>query len=221
ELDDQLYQLRWSGETLKVEPQVFKLLAYLIVHRDRVISREELFGNLWPGQVVSEAALTYCIAKARKAVQDDGIQQHIIKTQHSHGYRFIAKVTVYVDSPPQDKQTISIAQDKVSPVHFGPKTYRPTRRMALLGLLLVFGWIASLWQFSFQLPATSGGLFGTRREAIRDVAQTAGKLCSWWIPATDNQPALDSLLRGWDYYSLLTPEADAQARQRFQHAIAL
>jgi DNA-binding winged helix-turn-helix (wHTH) protein len=35
ELDDQLYQLRRSGETVKVEPQVFKLLAYLIAHRDR------------------------------------------------------------------------------------------------------------------------------------------------------------------------------------------
>jgi DNA-binding response OmpR family regulator len=72
-LDDQLYQLRRAGEAVKVEPQVFKLLTYLIVHRDRVVSREELFEQLWPGQVVSEAALTYCMAKARKAVHDDGI----------------------------------------------------------------------------------------------------------------------------------------------------
>src|SRR5215510_240879 len=133
ELDDQLYQLRRSGETVKVEPQVFKLLAYLITHRDRVISREELFEKLWPGQVVSEAALTYCVAKARKTVQDDGIQQHIIKTLHGHGYRFIAKITVYVDTPLQENQTISISEDKVLPLQFAPGTYRPTRRLTLIG----------------------------------------------------------------------------------------
>src|SRR4051794_27071844 len=145
ELDDRLYQFRRSGETLKVEPQVFKLLAYLVTHRDRVISREELFEKLWPGQVVSEAALTYCVAKAPKAVQDDGIQQLVIKTQHGHGYRFMAKITEYVNSPPQDRRTISIAEDQVLPVQFVPRTSWSTRRLILIGLLFVFGWITSLF----------------------------------------------------------------------------
>jgi DNA-binding winged helix-turn-helix (wHTH) protein len=205
ELDDQLYQLRRSGETVKVEPQVFKLLAYLIVHRNRVISREELFEKLWPGQVVSEAALTYCIAKARKAVQDDGIQQHVINTQHGHGYRFVATITVQVDSSPQNKQSISIAEDRILPVQRVPRTSWSTRRLLFVGLFLVLGWIASLWQLHFQPSATSDVLFTLRREAFREVTQVEGKLCSWWIPATNNQPALDSLLRGWDYYSLPNP----------------
>jgi tetratricopeptide (TPR) repeat protein len=152
-------------------------------------------------------------------VQDDGIQQHIIKTQHGHGYRFIAKITVYVDESSPVKMAIS--EDKVLPLQFAPRTHRQSRRLALVSLLFVFAWITSLWQLSFQLPATSGVLSTTRREPIREVAQTKGKLCRWWIPATDNQLALDSLLRGWDYYSLLTPEANAQARQMFQRATEL
>jgi DNA-binding winged helix-turn-helix (wHTH) protein len=92
ELDEQVYQLRRSGEALPIEPQVFKLLSYLITHRDRAVSREELFDKLWPGQVVGDAALTYCVAKARKAVQDTGAKQRVIKTVHGHGYRFIAPV---------------------------------------------------------------------------------------------------------------------------------
>ena len=67
-LNERLYQLGYADETVPVEPHVFKLLVYLITHRDRVVTRNELFDNLWPGQVVGDAALTYCVAKARKAV---------------------------------------------------------------------------------------------------------------------------------------------------------
>ena len=64
ELDEQTYQLCQSGEIVAIEPQAFNLLAYLIAHRDLAVSREELFDKLWPGQVVGDAALTYCVAKA-------------------------------------------------------------------------------------------------------------------------------------------------------------
>lgn len=219
ELDDQLYQLRRSGQPVKIEPQVFKLLVYLIAHSDRVISREELFEKLWPGQIVSEAALTYCMAKSRKAVQDDGLQQQIIKTQHGHGYRFVAGVTVSVDelSPKKSRP----AADKVLPVQLAPRTYRQGRRLVLISLLFIFGWIASLWQISFRLPATSGGFPRAKLETVLEVTRTEGKLCRQWILSTDNQIALDSLLRGWDYYSLRTPEANVRAQQMFQRAIEL
>ena len=37
ELDAQLYELRHAGTLLKIEPQVFNVLAYLIQHRDRTV----------------------------------------------------------------------------------------------------------------------------------------------------------------------------------------
>ena len=98
ELDEQLYQLRRCGEVVPLEPQVFRLFAYLLAHRERVVSRDELFEKLWPGQVVGDAALTYCVAKARKAVQDTGTQQRILKTIHGHGYRLIAHVPIQAES---------------------------------------------------------------------------------------------------------------------------
>lgn len=93
ELDEQLYQLRRTGELVEIEPKVFDLLVYLIEHHDRVVSKDELLDKLWPDQVVSETALTQCIMAARKAVGDDGARQHTIKTQHGRGYRFVAPVT--------------------------------------------------------------------------------------------------------------------------------
>ncbi len=92
ELDEQLYQLRRNSAPVALEPKVFDVLAYLIHHRDRVVSKDELLDKLWPGQVVGENALTRCIRAARAAVGDDGTRQEIIETQHGRGYRFVAAV---------------------------------------------------------------------------------------------------------------------------------
>ncbi|HVM96268.1 MAG TPA: AAA family ATPase, partial [Candidatus Acidoferrales bacterium] len=94
ELDAALCELRSSGRPVKTEPQVFRLLAYLIAHRDRVVTRDELFEQLWPGEFVSDAALSYCIAAARKAVRDDGQRQRIIETIPRRGFRFLPDVRV-------------------------------------------------------------------------------------------------------------------------------
>lgn len=90
ELDTQRYELRRTGEPCKVEPKAFDLLVYLIQHRDRAVTRDELFEQVWSGEFISDAVLSHHIMVARKAVGDDGRAQRVIKTVHGRGYRFIA-----------------------------------------------------------------------------------------------------------------------------------
>jgi DNA-binding winged helix-turn-helix (wHTH) protein len=90
ELDTQTYELRLAGTPLQIEPQAFKVLAYLIQHYHRTVTRQELLEHLWPEQYTSEAVLSYCIMTARKAVGDSGRLQRVIKTIHGRGFRFIA-----------------------------------------------------------------------------------------------------------------------------------
>lgn len=92
ELDTQLYELRRAGERLKIEPQVFNVLAYLVQHHDRTVTKEEFLTTLWPDQFTNEAVLSYCIMTARKALGDSGRAQKVIKTLHGRGFRFIAPV---------------------------------------------------------------------------------------------------------------------------------
>jgi len=92
ELDTQLFELRSVGIPLPLEPKVFDLLTHLIWNRDRVVTKQELLTHLWPQQFVSDAALSYCIMAARKAVGDSGRGQRVIKTLHERGYRFVAAV---------------------------------------------------------------------------------------------------------------------------------
>lgn len=92
ELHERLYQLHRNGVPVPLEPKVFDVLVYLLQHRDRVVSKDELLDKLWPGQVVGENALTRCIRAARLAVGDDRTKQSVIETQHGRGYRFIGEV---------------------------------------------------------------------------------------------------------------------------------
>jgi adenylate cyclase len=92
-LDTAQYRLCLSDTPVSIEPQVFDLLVYLIENRERVVSRDELLEKLWEGKVVTDAALGVGLKGVRKAVQDDGSKQQVIKTVHGRGYQFIAEVT--------------------------------------------------------------------------------------------------------------------------------
>ena len=91
-LDMQRDELRAAAEVVRLDRQVFAVLAYLVQHHDRIVRRRELFEQLWPGCFVSDAALERCITVARRAVGDSGSCQHTIQTVHGRGYRFIAPV---------------------------------------------------------------------------------------------------------------------------------
>ncbi len=113
ELDADLYQLRRGGQPVKLEPKVFNVLAHLITHRDRLVTKQELFERLWPGEFVSDSALTYCIKAARKAVGDDGAAQRVIATVHRRGYRFVAPVSEHTS--PTDPSISSRSSERSSP----------------------------------------------------------------------------------------------------------
>ena len=91
-LDIPLRELRRGTARIKVEPQVFDLLAYLITRRDRVISKDELIEAVWHGRIVSDSALTTRINGARQAIGDNGAEQRQIRTIRRRGFRFVGDV---------------------------------------------------------------------------------------------------------------------------------
>jgi TolB-like protein/Tfp pilus assembly protein PilF len=91
-LDTNRRELCRRGEPIAVEPQVFDLLVYLIEHRDRVVSKDDLIGVVWGGRIVSESTLTSRINAARKALGDSGEKQELIRTIARKGLRFVGEV---------------------------------------------------------------------------------------------------------------------------------
>jgi adenylate cyclase len=91
-LDVDRRELRRGTDLVAVQPQVFDLLVYLVVNRDRVISREDLLASVWQGRIVSESALDSRINAARSAIGDSGQEQRLIKTLPRKGIRFVGAV---------------------------------------------------------------------------------------------------------------------------------
>ncbi|TVQ34331.1 MAG: hypothetical protein EA370_10805 [Wenzhouxiangella sp.] len=92
--DRAAYRLERSGELLAMEPKALELLAILIEHRDRAVSRQELFDSLWPGQDVGDSSLSSLIYSLRQALGDSAGQKSFIRTVHRRGYQFIAEIDI-------------------------------------------------------------------------------------------------------------------------------
>jgi TolB-like protein len=98
-LDLKRRELRRAGELVALEPKVFDLLAFLVQHRDRVVSRDDLIDSVWQGRIVSDSAVTTRINAARRAVGDDGTAQRLIRTFTRKGVRFMGDVTEIAELP--------------------------------------------------------------------------------------------------------------------------
>ena len=93
-LDADRRDLQVAGNSVTTQPKAFELLLYLVRNRHRAVDKDELQDKLWPRSIVTETALTRCVMKARRAVNDDADRQSVIKTVHGHGYRFIADIKI-------------------------------------------------------------------------------------------------------------------------------
>jgi DNA-binding winged helix-turn-helix (wHTH) protein/TolB-like protein len=141
-LDTSRYRISSGDTVIAAEPKVFDLLVYLIRHRDRVLSREELFREVWEGREVSDATLSNHVKSARKILGDNGELQKTILTIRGRGYQFVAPVTVVPegaavagDDPPAP---LPVADPVASP-------FAPAWRVAIAGVLLLaalLGWRA-------------------------------------------------------------------------------
>jgi len=91
-LDTDRRELRRGTELVRLEPQVFDLLVYLIRNRERVVSKDDLIAAIWGGRIVSESALTTRINAVRSAIGDSGDEQRLVKTFQRKGIRFVGAV---------------------------------------------------------------------------------------------------------------------------------
>ena len=91
-LDTDRFELYRNETRLAAEPQVIELLTLLLEQRQRMVSKDEIYGCIWKGRIVSEAALSSRIKSLRQLLGDNGRSQAVIKTVHRKGFRFVAEV---------------------------------------------------------------------------------------------------------------------------------
>ena len=109
ELDLQTGELRHAGQRVKLQEQPFQVLATLLEHPGKMVTREELRSKLWPEDtfVDFDHSLNAAIKRLRDALGESADAPVFIETLARRGYRFIAPV------------------NGSSPVQAEPQSHRP------------------------------------------------------------------------------------------------
>jgi len=94
ELDEDLWELRQSGVRVKLQPKVLALLFHLARNAERVVPREELLRELWPGESVTPSSVARALSLARTALASGRAGPPLIETVSRRGHRLQATARI-------------------------------------------------------------------------------------------------------------------------------
>ncbi|MEA2804810.1 MAG: adenylate cyclase [Rhodospirillaceae bacterium] len=149
-LDPNRASLAGPTGALPLRPKAFDVLLYLVRNRERVVSKDELMGAVWPNIFVTENSLVQCISDIRAALGEDG--PAILKTVARRGYMFAAPL---VEDEPAGE---------VPPAETPPR--KPARALLAAGILVL------------ALAIAAGGWWWTSQTALTDPAGVAQRRLS-------------------------------------------
>jgi DNA-binding response OmpR family regulator len=86
ELNQDTMQVSRASQPIKLKPKAFRILAYLMQHADRVISRQELIDHIWSTDPPQGDPLRVHIHSLRQKI-DKPFDNELIHTVHGVGYR--------------------------------------------------------------------------------------------------------------------------------------
>ena len=91
-LDPAVRELSRAGHRLPLPLKSLECLVYLVANRERAVGRDELVSAVWGRADVSDTVITQTMRRARKALDDAGDRQTMIRTVPGFGYRWVAEV---------------------------------------------------------------------------------------------------------------------------------
>lgn len=77
-----------NGRMVKLTALEFRLLTYLIKNENRVVSKQELFENVWENKFTGDGTLNVHIRKIREAIEPKPGSPQYIVTVWGDGYKF-------------------------------------------------------------------------------------------------------------------------------------
>ena len=77
-----------NGQKLQLKTLEYKLLAYLVKNKNRVISKDELFQKVWEDSITGDNTLNVHIRRLREKIEENPNKPRYIKTMWGTGYIF-------------------------------------------------------------------------------------------------------------------------------------
>ncbi len=99
-VDPALDEIRKDGRAIKLEPKSMQLLLCLAENAGAVVSVGELLDRVWKDVVVSQDSVYAAVAALRRTLGDDPKKPTYIANVVRRGYRLIAPVSAWANTPP-------------------------------------------------------------------------------------------------------------------------
>jgi len=94
-LDLEKVVLLHRGGEVPLRRQSFDVLVHLVRNPGRLVTRDELLNDLWPGKFVTDNSIAQCLVDIRSAIDDERHEK--IRTLTGRGYRFELSVEEEMD----------------------------------------------------------------------------------------------------------------------------
>ncbi|HEX3083815.1 MAG TPA: tetratricopeptide repeat protein [Pyrinomonadaceae bacterium] len=142
EIDTSRVCLKRDGQEQHVRQKSFQVLMYLLEHRDRLVTKNELVDEIWAAAAVTDNTLEQCLADIRKVLRDNSRNPLFIKTIRGVGYRFIGAVEELEPAPAKGVRTNH--QATVAPAPAGDPVIPDVR-------LTTPRWFRQRWLFTLSV----------------------------------------------------------------------
>jgi TolB-like protein/DNA-binding winged helix-turn-helix (wHTH) protein/Tfp pilus assembly protein PilF len=177
ELDSKTGELRRDGRLIHLRNQPFQALCVLLERVGDLVTREEMKAVLWADNVDVdvEQGLNYCIKEIRAVLGDSAESPRFIQTLPRRGYRFLADVRRYGNTP---ASPAPVTEETPPPALPPGRTARVTRWTGSIALLAALAAGAAVYRYR------SEPLYSSTTSPIRLVV----------LPFTDLSPAPEGYL---------------------------
>lgn len=85
-LNSKTYEIKRGGKIICLSGKQFALLQYLLVKRNKIVSKTELIAHLWGSRPIKSNSIEVLIRRLRKSINQN-YKEKLIETIHGVGYK--------------------------------------------------------------------------------------------------------------------------------------